>query len=93
MKLIICAIYDKKAEEYQTPFFMPNKAVAIRNFMQLCKDEKSMVNQYAEDYRLDYLGDVHLGTGHLLDLNVFAKDDKYGKEVLMEAANVVIKKN
>lgn len=97
MKLIICAIWDKKAKEYQTPFVMPNKATAIRNFMQAVKDEKSMLNQFAEDYRLDYLGEVSLTTGYLIDNNVedikgpdYSED--YQKEVLMEAANVVIKK-
>lgn len=83
MKLVICAIYDKKAKEYQAPFIMPNEATAIRNFMQAVKDEKNMLNQFAEDYRLDKIGEFDTIKGYI--------HNNEENKPLLEAANVVVK--
>lgn len=83
MKLVICAIFDKKSNEYQQPFVAPNTTVALRNFQQACKDEKSFLNQYPDDFRLDYLGYFETETGKLISLGQ--------QETLCEAKNLVIK--
>lgn len=78
MKVIICAIYDKKGQNYEAPYTQPNKAVATRSFMQACQDEKSPLNIFAEDYNLQMIGEFNTESG------VFTPKP----EILLEAANV-----
>lgn len=54
-KMIICAIYDKKAKIYDTPFIMPNAAIATRAFANQCNQD-GPIKQFAEDYELHMLG-------------------------------------
>ena len=82
-KLVLCAIYDKKAEVYTNLNTTPSCAYAIRGFIEACKDEKSMLNQFSKDFRLDYLGTFDTATGLVKQGEV--------PEILIEAANVVVK--
>lgn len=83
MEICICAVMDKKAEEFQAPFAQPNKATACRSFMQAVnEDQKSVLNQFSEDYALWQIGTFNVKTGEF----------KAQKEMLLEAANVVNKK-
>ena len=50
------SIRDSKGEIFNPPFFKHTHGEAERDFHQLCKDEKSMVAKYPEDYDLYYLG-------------------------------------
>lgn len=83
MKIIICAVYDKKAKEFQAPFAQQNKPQAVRSFMNVCKDEKGLFNQFPADFALYQLGTVDLSTGRL----------ETCAEVLLEAESVVSKYN
>lgn len=53
MSSLMCAIWDKKAEAYNTPFFAPTEGVALRQFTDLCADSRSIVAMHPEDFRLD----------------------------------------
>lgn len=83
--MYICAIYDKKAETYQpdASFFVLNKVHATRMFMDVCKNEKSPMFKYPEDFRLDCLGKVNTKTGKI--------EVPEAIETLLEAKNVVSK--
>lgn len=83
MKVIICAIYDKKGKNYEAPFTQPNKAIAVRSFMQACQDEKSPLNIFAEDFNLQEIGEFNTETGIFTPFT----------EILLEAANIAQRKN
>lgn len=83
MEIILCAVLDKKAKEFQAPFAQPNKAVACRSFMQAVNEDKSVLNKFAEDYALYMIGKFNVEKGTL----------KQENELLLEAANVATKKN
>lgn len=83
MKLTVCAVYDKKAEEYQHPFVMPNKATAVRDFIRACKDETSNLHQFPGDYRLEQIAEFDMQKGTF--------EGVPQKTVLCEAENVVVK--
>lgn len=57
MQLKIYSIRDSKGEIYNPPFYKKTHGEAERDFTTLCKDEKSTVAQYPEDFDLYYLGD------------------------------------
>lgn len=56
MLLKVYSIRDTKAEVYNTPFMKKTHGEAERDFTSLVKDEKSMPNQYPEDFDLYHLG-------------------------------------
>ncbi|AZL82684.1 nonstructural protein [Apis mellifera associated microvirus 20] len=56
MLLHAFTVFDSKSKSYNTPWFARSKPEAERNFVQLVKDEKSMVNQFPEDFDLFYIG-------------------------------------
>lgn len=63
------SIRDAKAEVFNTPFFCKTHGEAERNFLQLTKDEKSMVHQYPDDYDLYHLGTYDDQTGVMKPLD------------------------
>lgn len=56
MKLKMYAIFDTAAEAYMTPWFMVNRATALRAFNQLAKDNQSQVFKSPNDYVLYEIG-------------------------------------
>ena len=52
----IVTIYDKKAEQENFFGLYANKLVALRDFSEVCKDEKGMVKKYPEDYEMHIIG-------------------------------------
>lgn len=56
MILQIYSIYDVKAETYNTPFFMPNEAMALRAFKDAIQDKNHEFSRNPEDYSLFHLG-------------------------------------
>ena len=52
----IFAVYDKKADCYNTPFFCANDGLAKRNFIDLCRDSRTVVALHPEDFELWYIG-------------------------------------
>lgn len=81
--LYLVAIYDKRAEQYVMINTSPNLATAVRGFTDACKDEKSALYNYAEDFKLVLLGTMNQKTGQ-----VFQKECH---ETLLEAKSVVVK--
>lgn len=50
--LAVCAVYDVKAEAYGRPMFVPAVGLAIRAFIDECKNPESQMCKYKEDFRL-----------------------------------------
>lgn len=50
-------LYDSKLEAYLTPFFAPNRGVAMRHFADLVANEDHPFGKHPEDYTLFELGD------------------------------------
>lgn len=65
MVLKMYSIRDSKAEVFNTPFFQKTHGEAERSFAELCKDEKSFVAKYPDDYDLYYLGTYDDQTGKM----------------------------
>lgn len=63
MKLEMFAIYDLKADSYQTPFFAVNSPVAERMFSAMKSDSTTMVYRFPEDFRLFRVGEFDMVTG------------------------------
>ena len=57
MKIKVFAIYDIKAKAYHNPFFLPKKAMALRDFKQAVNDPQTVFNKHPEDYALFYIGE------------------------------------
>lgn len=51
-KLIMCTIYDAKAEAFLPPFTMRSDAEAVRAFGDHASQSGTPVNQHPEDYFL-----------------------------------------
>lgn len=83
--LIVAAVHDKKAEQYQNLMTVPSKAFAVRGFMDACKDENSPFAKYPEEFNLVMLGVLDNKTGKIYQ--------KETLEILLEAASVVTKKS
>lgn len=81
--LYIVAIYDKRAEQYAMINTAPNLASAVRGFTDACKDEKSALFNYAEDFKLVLLGKMNQKTGQIFQKECY--------ETLLEAKTVVVK--
>lgn len=61
-KVTIYAVYDKKAERYDTPFFAMNDLFAERRFVMSIEDNKSIISRFKNDFQL-----VRLGFFNVLD--------------------------
>lgn len=58
MKLKVYSIYDKAAKAYNTPFFMHNKALAIRAFEDnVNAQEENNISKHPEHFSLFCLGE------------------------------------
>jgi hypothetical protein len=55
-KLKMFAMYDLKAERYDTPFFSLNNVHAERRFVTACQDPSTMIYRFKNDFQLHYLG-------------------------------------
>lgn len=78
-ELGVYAIYDKKSEKYDTPFLAYSDLFAKRRFMIMMDEDKSPLNKWPEDFRLDKLA------------NVSIKDGKVYSEykILIEAKSII----
>ncbi len=52
----IFTVHDSKAEAFITPFFCPNRAIAIRTFATAANDETHDFHRNAADYQLFEIG-------------------------------------
>lgn len=63
-------ILDTKAKVYNSPYFLINDQVAVRQFQLVIKDPESMISKYPEDYRLYKTGTFDMLTGKIESLDV-----------------------
>ena len=57
------SVFDKKSQSFATPFFCVNHEVAMRSFVDLCRDERTLVAQHPYDFDLYCLGEFNSETG------------------------------
>lgn len=62
----VFAVYDKKSQSYNTPFFCANDDLAKRSFIDLCRDSRTVVALHPEDFDLWHLGTFMEGTACFL---------------------------
>jgi len=58
-------VLDIKSKVYNSPHFLINDAVAIRQFQMVIMDKESMLSKFPEDYRLYCIGSFDMLTGIL----------------------------
>lgn len=66
MKTYVFAIFDSKAIAYLPPFFLPQKGMAIRAFMDCCIKQGHNFNMHPEDYTLSLLGEFDDANGEFI---------------------------
>ena len=61
--LFVYAVYDKKANKYDIPFFAASDLFARRRFLLMANDQGTILNQFLKDFDLHLVGsfDVHSG--------------------------------
>ena len=77
MQYEIYTIRDVKADAYFRPFYVPNRAVAVRAVSNLVQDTQSDIGRNPEDYQLFYIGTYDDNSGvisaiapeHILNIN------------------------
>jgi hypothetical protein len=52
MKLMVCSVFDVKANAFMSPFFVPNVNIARRSFGDAVLDPSTGISKHPEDYRL-----------------------------------------
>lgn len=75
MALVVCSVYDKAAEAFGRPFFVPAKGLALRSFIDEVNRKPSegapnSMNAYPQDYALYHLGDFDELQGRFTNLEV-----------------------
>lgn len=58
-------VLDVKSKVYNSPHFLINDAVAIRQFQMVIMDKESMLSKFPEDYRLYCVGNFDMLTGQI----------------------------
>jgi len=58
-------ILDIKSKIYNSPHFLINDAVAIRQFQIVIMDKESMLSKFPEDYRLYCVGEFDMLSGKI----------------------------
>ena len=74
----IFAIYDKKGEKYDTPFFAMSELFAKRRFHLMC-DEPGPLKKWSEDFVLERVGIFDVFEGTIVE----------DKKVILEAKTIV----
>lgn len=62
-KLLICSVYDSKAEGFLQPFFAGNEAIAIRMFSTKVNEPHHVFNSNPGDFTCFALGEFDVQTG------------------------------
>lgn len=65
MKYKVCSVFDSKSKLYSQPAFFKTNGEAIRAFMEACKDSKTTVGKYPEDFTFFLLGEFDEETGEI----------------------------
>lgn len=59
MIIKIFAVFDTKAQAFNSPFFMMNEGMAIRGFSDAVNNKENAIGQHPEDYTLFRIGDYN----------------------------------
>lgn len=72
MKQIICTVYDRAAETYARPMFVPSIGVAIRSFTDEVNrnDPNNQLFNHADDFDLYELGEYDDQTSRIIMLDL-----------------------
>lgn len=54
--LLMCAFYDKKSHQYDTPFFVRNELSAKRHF-HIVSEKNDIIKTFLDDFDLYHLGE------------------------------------
>lgn len=66
---LVFSVFDEKGKFFSTPLFMPHKGLAIREFSDVARDQKSHIFKHASDYKLYCLGEFDNVSGQFLSYN------------------------
>lgn len=77
-KLGLYAVYDKKGEAYDVPFFARSDLLAKRRFIVDVRNPQSLLSQFRDDFVLVRIGIWHQDTGVI---DAFCETLVEGKEV------------
>jgi hypothetical protein len=82
MKLFMCAVFDRAANAYARPMFVPSTGVAIRSFSDEVNrsDPENQLFNHPDDFDLYDFGEFDDNSG-LFDLHVQPKLLSLGKQV------------
>lgn len=56
MEMFVFAVFDRKSETFNVPFFMRTMGEALRAFQDLVQDERTIMYRHPEDFSLVQLG-------------------------------------
>lgn len=48
----VFSVYDSKAQTFSPPFFMPTVGAAVRSFIEIANDDRTMVGRHPQDFGL-----------------------------------------
>lgn len=63
LETMVYSVRDSKLGSFITPFFSPNRNVALRMFESACNDTSHQFNQYGDDFTLFEIGVFDPETG------------------------------
>jgi len=66
MHLFVFAVYDDKAKSFLPPFFLPNKAMALRTFGDCVNSAEHAFARHPADYSLFSFGSFDADAGKFL---------------------------
>lgn len=82
-ELGIFAIFDKKSERYDTPFFAVSDIFAERRFNLMINEQGSFMNMYKDEFVLEKVGEFHIISGIVESVN----------KVIIEGKQINLKEN
>lgn len=68
-ELGIYAIFDKKSERYDTPFFAVSDIFAERRFNLMINDQGTFINLYKDEFVLERVGTFNVISGSVEDMD------------------------
>lgn len=63
MRMYVFGVYDDKAKAFLPPFFLPEKAMALRTFGDCVNDSSHQWGRHPADYTLFVFGEFDQSTG------------------------------
>lgn len=78
----IFSVFDEKAKAFLPPFFLPEKAMAVRVFSDCANDVNHQFGKHPEDYTLFELGNFDGSSGQLTP-------SSHGLELVVSGVQVV----